>query len=87
MADMAPRSEGFCTETLLIQPRLGDVESVEEVRKPHIALADCANLLVRRAIVGRHDSSDKCNLMFVGCPTYSNSGVRRDSAIRVGKCD
>ena len=62
MADLAPRSEGFCTETLLIQPRLngrgsGDPETVEEVCKPHIALADCANLLVKRAIVGRHDSS------------------------------
>ena len=33
VADLAPRSEGFCTETLLIQPRLGD-ESVEEVCKP-----------------------------------------------------
>jgi len=66
-----------------MQPRLdsrgsGNAETVEEVCKPHIALADCANLLVKRAIVGRHDSSDKCNLMFVGCPTYSNSGVRRD---------
>ena len=34
MADMAPRSEGFCTETLLIQLRLGDPESLEEVCKP-----------------------------------------------------
>ena len=46
--------EGFRAETLLIQPRLDgrgseDPETVEEVCKPHIALADCANLLVKRA--------------------------------------
>src|ERR1700756_4904395 len=46
MADMATRSEGFCTETLLIQPRLGDPESVEEVCKTR-------SLVVGVARVGR----------------------------------
>jgi hypothetical protein len=38
-----------------------------------VALAVASNWVVRPVVVG--------------CPTYSNSDVRRDSAIRVGKCD